>query len=30
MVEIKQRINRTVQKRRIAVPLQQAYDLLTG
>lgn len=30
MVEIKQRINRTVQKRRLAVPLSQAYALCAG
>jgi hypothetical protein len=30
MVEIKQRINRTVQKRRVCVPLEQAYALCSG
>jgi hypothetical protein len=30
MVEIKQRINRTVQKRRLALPLSQAYALCAG
>ncbi|MEE8410229.1 MAG: polyphosphate polymerase domain-containing protein [Myxococcota bacterium] len=30
MVEIKQRINRTVQKRRVAVPLARAYALCAG
>lgn len=30
MVEIKQRINRTVQKRRVAVTLERAYALCTG
>jgi hypothetical protein len=30
MVEIKQRINRTVQKRRLALPLEHAYALCAG
>ncbi len=30
MVEIKQRINRTTQKRRIALPLREAYSLCIG
>lgn len=30
MVEIKQRINRTTQKRRLALPLDQAYQLCEG
>ncbi|MDX2054652.1 MAG: polyphosphate polymerase domain-containing protein [Polyangiaceae bacterium] len=30
MVEIKQRINRTVQKRRLALPLRDAYALCSG
>jgi hypothetical protein len=30
MVEIKQRINRTVQKRRLSLPLEQAYVLCEG
>jgi len=30
MVEIKQRINRTTQKRRVALPLDQAYQLCEG
>ncbi|MBT9547461.1 MAG: polyphosphate polymerase domain-containing protein [Candidatus Sericytochromatia bacterium] len=30
MVEIKQRINKTVQKRRLCLPIEKAYELCTG